>query len=106
MPSLHKSLMLSALSGLILLAFAADTSATIMPVKTNIAFEHVITMNKRSDITFGGVQTRPNDLVSMGADGNMRLLGKGEVLNPFGSPSVITIGDARNQMLNFTTGNS
>ena len=105
MSELRKHLMLSALTGLVLLGFAGDTSAGTVDVKANIAFERVILLNKHSDVTFGGMQIRSNDQISMGADGNIRLTGKGEVLTPFGSPSVVTLGDSRDQILNFSTGN-
>lgn len=105
MSALHKSLMLTAMAGLVLLGFSADTSASVVPLQAKISFERVITANKKSDITFGGLQGRPNDQVSMGADGAMHLSGKGEVLSPFGHPSVITLGDARDHVMNFVPGN-
>lgn len=105
MSALHKSVMLAAMAALVLLTFSADTSATSVPVQANISFERVITAHKQSDITFGGLQGRPHDQVSMGADGAMRLLGNGEVLTPFGHPSVITLGDSRENIMNFVPSN-
>jgi hypothetical protein len=100
-------LTLTAGTALVILACASDTSAnmTLIQMRANIAFEQSIDLHKASDVTFGGLQVRPNDKVSMTADGNMRLSGSGEILKPFGSPSVITLGDARNHMLNFATSN-
>jgi hypothetical protein len=105
MQSWQKSLMLAAMAGLVLLAFASDTSATPVSVSANISFVRFASLHKHSDITFGGLQGRPNDQVSVGTDGAMRLMGKGEVLTPFGHPAVITIGDAGSQLLNFSPGN-
>ncbi len=105
MQALQKLMTLTAVAGLVLFACASDTSANMTLVQANIAFDQSIDLHKNSDITFGGFQARPNDKVSMGADGNMKLSGSGEILKPFGSPSVITLGDARNHMLNFIPGN-
>ncbi|MEZ0223633.1 MAG: hypothetical protein ACAH83_03700 [Alphaproteobacteria bacterium] len=105
MQALHKSMMLAAMAGLVLLACVSDTSASTVAVQTRISFERAITAHKQSDVTFGGLQGRANDQVSMGADGAMRLSGKGEVLSPFGNPSVINIGDSRSQIMNFSPGN-
>jgi hypothetical protein len=41
----------------------------------------------------------------MGTDGNVHLSGKGEILSPFGHPSVIQLGDTRNHVMNFVPGN-
>ncbi|TAL27851.1 MAG: hypothetical protein EPN97_16195 [Alphaproteobacteria bacterium] len=105
MPALRKSLMLAAMAGLVLLACVSDTSASTVAVQANISFDRVIAAHKKSDITFGGLNARPNDQVSLGADGTMRLLGNGEVLSPFGHPSVITLGDTRDYVMNFVPGN-
>jgi len=106
--------------GLMLPGFVADsTAATInaenntlaaasssVNVKANISFERVIiAIGQKADVTFGEVQTRPNDKVMLDPAGNMRLEGKGELLSPYGRPSVITIGDSRGQILNFLLDN-
>jgi hypothetical protein len=98
--------MLALLAGLVLGTFASDTSsASMVPVQANISFQSVISAHKQSDVTFGGLQARPNDMVSLMPDGAMRLNGKGEVLSPFGSPSVIELGDSRDHVMNFVPGN-
>jgi hypothetical protein len=103
--AIGKYLALAAVTGLLLQAFVSEASAATINVKANISFERAIAVGKESDVTFGDVQTRPNDKVMLDTAGNMRLEGKGEVLAPNGRPSVITIGDSRGQILNFLTDN-
>jgi len=109
--AIGKYLALAAVAGLMLPGFVSSTatinaratasgSATVN-VTANISFERDITAGTESDVTFGDVQTRPNDKVMLDTAGNMRLEGKGEVLAPYGRPGVITIGDSRDQILNF-----
>lgn len=105
MPAFHKSMMLAAMAGLVLMACVSDTSATSVPIQAQISFDRVIKAHKKSDITFGGLQGRPNDQVSLGTDGSMHLQGKGEVLTPFGHPSIISLGDTRDYVMNFVPGN-
>jgi len=100
-----KYLALAAVAGLMLRGLVSDTSAAPINVKANISFERAIAVGKESDVTFGDVQTRPNDKVMLDTAGNMRLEGRGEVLAPYGHPSVITIGDSRDQILNFLPDN-
>ncbi len=84
----------------------ANTANTRVNVTAHISFERaIVAIGKEPDITFGDVQTRPNDKIMLDTAGNMRLEGKGEVLAPYGRPGVITIGDSRGQILNFVTGN-
>jgi hypothetical protein len=82
-------------------AMATAAGNATVNVTANMSFERVIAVGKESDVTFGDVQTRPNDKVMLDTAGNMRLEGKGEVLAPYGRPGVITIGDSRDQILNF-----
>jgi hypothetical protein len=112
-----KYLALAAVVSLMLPGFVFDTSAATINAENNseasatvnvtahMSFERAITAGTESDVTFGDMQTRPGDKVMPDAAGNMRLEGKGEVLAPYGRPGVITIGDARGQILNFLSGN-
>ena len=100
-----KSVLFAAATGLLLQAFTSDTSAATINVKANISFERAINFGKRSDVIFGEVQAQPNDKITMDTAGNMRLDGKGEVLAPYGRPSVMTIGDSRGQIMNFLPAN-
>jgi hypothetical protein len=98
-------LALAAVVSLMLPGFVSETSAATVNVTAHMSFERAIAISKESDVTFGDVQTRPSDKVMLDTAGNMRLEGKGEVLAPYGRPSVITIGDSRGQILNFLSGN-
>jgi hypothetical protein len=116
-PAIRKYLALAAVVSLMLPGFVFDTSAATINAENNseasatvnvtahISFERAIAVGKESDVTFGDVQTRPNDKVMLDTAGNMRLEGRGEVLAPYGRPSVITIGDSRDQILNFQLDN-
>ena len=86
--AIGKFLAFAAVASLMLPGFVPDTSAatingnTTVNLKANISFERAIAIGKESDVTFGDVQTRPNDKVMLDTAGNMRLEGKGEVLAP------------------------
>lgn len=105
MPSLQKYIMLCASAGLMMMSFVGDTSASTMGMNAKISFVRVVTLNKHSDVTFGSLQPRPNDKLSVGTDGNLRLVGNGDVLSTSGSPSIISLGDTRDTVMNFIPGN-
>jgi hypothetical protein len=104
MPILKSCVTLAAGPALVMLACAASF-ASMIKVEARVSFVQPIQVGKQSDVTFGELQTRPRDRVSLDADGNMRLHGTGELLAPSGRPGVINLGDARNQVLNFVPGN-
>jgi len=109
--ALGKYLGIATVAGLMLPCFVSDTCATTIgtkstiAVKANIAFAQAADLAKQSDITVGVVRAQPNDRITIDHSGATRLQGKGAVLSPSGHPSVIKIGDARNQTLNFLTDN-
>jgi hypothetical protein len=84
-------------------AMATATGRATVNVTTNISFERDIVVGTESDATFGGDQPGPN--IMPGAAGNRLLEGKNGILSPYGRPGVITIGDARGQILNFLSDN-
>lgn len=101
-----KFLVLAAFAGTALLTSASYTSAVTLQggatasITAKISFERPVSAIKHSDITFGEMYPRRDDKISMDPDGNMSIDGKGDVLS-VGRPSVITIGDTREQILNF-----
>jgi hypothetical protein len=109
--ALEKCLRIATVAGLMLPCFVTDTCATTIgtkstiAVKANIAFAQAADLAKQSDITVGVVRAQPNDRITVDNYGATSLQGKGAVLDPNGHPSVIKIGDARNQTLNFLTDN-
>jgi hypothetical protein len=113
--AMHKAngnyLRITTVAGLLLPCFLSDTCATTIgtkstiSVKANIAFAEAADLAKQSDVTAGVVLAQANDCITVDNYGATRLQGKGTVLDPNGHPSVIKIGDARNQTLNFLIGN-
>jgi hypothetical protein len=99
-----KFLLLAALAGTALLTFASQTSATTTAIKAKISFERAIVAIKHSDVTFGEMSPRQDDRISLDTEGNMSIDGKGDVVST-GRPSVIMIGDAREQIMNFVPSN-
>jgi hypothetical protein len=106
-----KYLLIAAVASLMLPCFVSDTGATTIgtrstiAVKANISFAQVADVAKQSDVTVGVVTVQPRDRIMIDNYGAAWLEGKDAVFDPTGHPSMISIGDARNQTLNVVTDN-
>jgi hypothetical protein len=105
--AIGKYLALAAVAAVMLRGLVSDTSAATVngnssvSVVASISFDRVIAIGKESDVSFGDLQSRSNDRVMLDSEGNMRLGSAGGVIFSVGRPGVITIGDSRDQVLNF-----
>ena len=95
-----QAISLFAATGLLMHVCVSDTSAAPVTIKAHIAFERVIQAGKDSDIAFAGVQPRPADRLTLDPSGTMQIDGKGELLEAYGRPSIVRLGDARGEIIN------